>query len=169
MQPKIITEKSIILAGMSFYGDPFDTSNAWTEENQIGRLWQRLMRYFERNRDALSWDLHQTANYEVHIYGPETETEGLFEVFVGFKITDISLVPYDMVVKVLPPTGYAIFTLTGKAIFEDWEKEIRAWLDENSYQDAYPYNFQYYDQRFKGLDRIEESQIDVYIPIEKAA
>ena len=169
MQPKIITEKSIILAGMSFYGDPFDTSNAWSEENQIGQLWQRLMHYFERNRDALPWDLHQIANYEVHIYGPETETEGLFEVFVGFRITDISLVPYDMVVKVLPPTKYAIFILTGKAIFEDWEKEIKAWLDENSYKEAYPYNFQYYDQRFKGLDRIEESQIDVYIPIEKAA
>ena len=169
METKIIDENSIILAGMSFYGDPFDSSDAWSEENQIGRLWHRFMTYLERHQDFLDGAMHQGASYEVHIYGPETETKGLFEVFVGLRISEVANVPFNLTVKILPAATYAVFTLTGKAIMEDWEKEMRAWLEQQGYREAYPYNFQYYDARFKGMDRINESQIDVYIPIEKAA
>ena len=168
METKIIDETSIILAGMSFYGDPFESSDAWSEDNQIGRLWQRLMTYIERHQDSLQDDMQQGASYEVHIYGPETETKGLFEVFVGLRISEVENVPFNLTVKVLPTATYAVFTLTGKAIIEDWNKEMRAWLEQEGYKQAYPYNFQYYDARFKGMDRIDESQIDVYIPIEKA-
>ena len=38
-----------MLVGLSFYGDPFDTSGVWTEENHIGRTWQRLMSYLEQH------------------------------------------------------------------------------------------------------------------------
>lgn len=169
METKIVNETSIILAGMSFYGDPFDSSDAWSEENQIGRLWQRLMTYLESHQDSLPCNMEQGASYEVHIYGPETETKGLFEVFVGLRIFEVENVPFDLAVKVLPPTTYAVFTLTGKAIIEDWEKKMMAWLEQEGYRETYPYNFQYYDARFKGMDRIDESQIDVYIPVEKSA
>ena len=169
METKIVDKTSIILAGMSFYGDPFDSSDAWSEENQIGRLWQRLMTYLERHQDSLQEDMQQGASYEVHIYGPETETKGLFEVFVGLRISEVENVPFDLTIKVLPAATYAVFTLTGKRIIEDWEKEMKVWLEQQGYREAYPYNFQYYDARFKGMDRINESQIDVYIPIEKAA
>jgi predicted transcriptional regulator YdeE len=169
METKIVDETSIILAGISFYGDPFDSSDAWSEENQIGRLWQRLMTYLERHQDSLQDDMQQGASYEVHIYGPETESKGLFEVFVGLRVSAVESVPFDLTVKVLPAATYAVFTLTGKAIIEDWEKEMTVWLEQEGYQEAYSYNFQYYDARFKGMDRIDDSQIDVYIPVEKAA
>lgn len=167
MQPKIVKQEMIILAGMSFYGDPFDTSSTWTEENQIGLLWQRFMAYFQDHADELEINFHQASICEVHIYGPETETTGIFEVFIGLRIDDLANIPYDLTVKVLPPIKYAVFTLTGKAITSDWEKEIGTWLDTNDYREAYPYNFQYYDDRFKGLDRIEESTLDIYVPIEE--
>jgi hypothetical protein len=32
---------------------------------------------------------------------------------------------------------------------------------------SYKYGIQYYDDRFKGLDKIEESTLDVYVPIKK--
>ncbi len=165
MQPKIIKERAILLAGLSFYGDPFDTSNAWTEENQIGLLWQRLIRYFENHEDALEVNLHQCANYEVHIHGPETKSAGLSEVFVGVKIPNIDRVPHDLLVKVLPIAQYAVFTLKGKAIVGDWGREIDAWMDENGFREAYGYTFQYYDERFKGLDKVDESALDIYVPI----
>ena len=50
MQPKIIRADQIMLVGMSFYGDPFETSAGWMEENQIGRLWQRFMAYLSINK-----------------------------------------------------------------------------------------------------------------------
>lgn len=165
MEPKIIQEEMILLAGMSFYGDPFETSSAWSEENQIGCLWRRLMTYINSHKDTLAWHSYQVPYYEVHIDGPETETEGLFEVFVGLQISDLDDLPFDLVVKVLPSSQFAVFTLEGKAITEDWDSKISRWLSENGYREAYPYNFQYYDHRFKGMDRIDESCIDVYIPI----
>lgn len=169
MQSKIIKEKNIILAGLSFYGDPFDAGSAWTEENQIGLLWQRLMRYFEEHGADLGLSLDKVPNYEVHIYGPETETDGLFEIFVGVRISDLASLPYNLTAKVLPPAEYAVFTIEGKAVTADWEREITTWLDTNNYEEAYPYNFQYYDERFKGLHRIDESQLDVYVPIIKSS
>jgi hypothetical protein len=47
MEPRIIEKDQIILVGFSFFGDPFATSAGWTEENEIGRVWQRLMAYLE--------------------------------------------------------------------------------------------------------------------------
>lgn len=166
MQPRIIQEEMIVLAGMSFYGDPFDTSNPWSEENQIGALWRRLMAFLQSHQDFLNLDFHQSPFYEVHIYGPETETEGLFEVFVGMKVPDISSMPIELTAKVLPAATYVVCTLKGKAIMEDWETELLSWIEENGYREAHPYHFQFYDERFKGMDRIEELILDVYIPVE---
>jgi predicted transcriptional regulator YdeE len=166
MQPKIIHQEMIILAGMSFFGDPFDTSSPWSEENQIGALWKRLMAFLQSHPDALHLDLQRSPYYEVHIYGPETETEGMFEVFVGLNLPEITRLPLEMTAKVLPATKYACLTLKGSAIMGDWETELLTWIEENGYQEAHPYHFQLYDERFKGMDRIEESILNVYIPVE---
>ena len=79
MQPTIIQKDEIKLVGMSFYGDPFETSAGWTEENQIGRLWQRFMTYLAEHTDKIQHPVPVQASYEVHVYGPETMTKGLFE------------------------------------------------------------------------------------------
>ncbi|GEM_PF-3859724 len=42
MEPTIRELDQIILVGFSFFGDPFAESSGWTEENEIGRLWNRL-------------------------------------------------------------------------------------------------------------------------------
>ena len=69
----------------------------------------------------------------------------------------------------LPATEYAVFTLKGKQISSDWHLEIDQWISKAGYQGAHPFSFQYYDERFKGLDKIGESQLDVYMPVTKAA
>jgi predicted transcriptional regulator YdeE len=168
MKAKIKQLDRLLLAGMSFFGDPFEASSPWTEENQIGRLWRRLMVYYEAQKGKIAWSGDPSASYEVHIHTPETEAQGLFEVFVGFKVSEIALVPVDLVVKVLPGAAYAVFNLKGSAITSDWEQGVSDWMAENGYREAYGFNFQYYDQRFKGMDRIAQSEIDVYIPIQKA-
>jgi predicted transcriptional regulator YdeE len=165
MQPKIVQKDEIILVGMSFYGDPFETSAGWTEENQIGRLWQRLMSYLTENVDAIRSRAPVEASYEVHIYGPETMTKGLFEVFVGIQVLQIIAVPVDLLVKILPAAEYAVFTFQGAQISSDWHLEINRWIAQAGYHQELPFSFQFYDERFKGLDQIEESELDVYIPV----
>ena len=73
-----------------------------------------------------------------------------------------------MLAKILPPAQYAVFTLKGEQITSDWSKMIWEWMSGAGYESAYPYGFQLYDQRFKGLDNLEGSELDVYVPVKPA-
>jgi predicted transcriptional regulator YdeE len=165
MQPKIIDKDQIILLGLSFYGDPFDIGKGWTEGNEIGRLWKRFMAKLETYGAQIKNVRDSEVAYEVHIENEQTQICGEREVFVGVEVTQLDHVPVDLSIKLLPATKYAAFTLKGEKIVSDWFMEIDQWIQENGYQYAYNYSFQYYDPRFKGLDRVAESELDVYFPI----
>jgi predicted transcriptional regulator YdeE len=42
------------------------------------------------------------------------------------------------------------------------------WMPQAGYSSAHPFEFQYYDHRFKGVANLAESEIDVYVPIKKS-
>jgi predicted transcriptional regulator YdeE len=167
MKPLIVRKPEVVLAGMSFYGDPFDTAGFWMEENQIGRLWQRFMRYLAHHEDALPERVASDLFYEVHIYGDETADLGLFEVFVGAPMLRLATPPLELLIKILPGTEYAVFTVAGETIASDWVMEIDRWLAEAGYARSHPFSVQAYDARFKGMDRLTESELDVYMPVRK--
>jgi predicted transcriptional regulator YdeE len=163
---RIVERPHLRLAGFSFFGDPFAFSDGWSMDNEIGRLWQRFMAFFEAHDQHIPGMTSAQVMYEVHVEHPETPTKGLFEVFVGIAVDDLDGLPVELVIKVLPPTQYAVFTLRGEMITSDWGKDIyQGWLPQSDYQIAYPYGFQYYDERFKGLDRVEASVLDIYVPV----
>lgn len=169
MKPTFIEKDQIILTGLSFFGDPFGLSAEWTEENEIGRLWNRLFSYLADNSHRIQHIKQGQTFYEVHIQHAETTAKGHFEIFVGLEIKKAAGIPVELLVKVLPPTRYAVFTLKGAEIPSDWPQMIyQEWLPTSGYQEAFPYNFQLYDHRFKGLENVEESVIDVYVPITSA-
>ena len=166
MEPRIIDKGQMILLGFSFFGDPFRLSGGWTEENEIGRLWNRFMAYFSQHRHRIKHVTTDQSMYEVHIQHQETEATGEYEVFVGLEVEDLEDMPIEMTVKILPAVSYAVFTLRGEQITSDWHKMIyQEWMANSGYQAAYDYGFQCYDERFKGLDRIQESVLDVYVPV----
>jgi predicted transcriptional regulator YdeE len=167
MEPVIVQKPEITMVGMSFYGDPFDTHSGWDEENEIGRVWLRFMKYMEGNGSNILHITDPEAALEVHVYNPETSTKGVFEVFVGLQVDRIESVPVELLVKILPPTIYAVFTLQGEEISTDWHMHIDLWIAAAGYQRAHPFSFQYLDQRFKGVNRISESELDVYMPVKK--
>lgn len=169
MRPVMIKKSEILLVGISFYGDPFDTSGVWTEENHIGRTWQRLMSYLHQHGELIQHRTAADVYYEVHIYGEETSAKGLFEVFVGVQVERLEAVPVALSVKTLPATEYAVFTLQGEAIFSDWDMNIDRWLAEAGYQRSQPYSVQYYDARFKGVEQIADSTLDIYMPVHRVA
>jgi len=169
MEPTILEKGQMILVGFSFFGDPFRISEGWTEENEIGRLWQRFIAYLTDHRDRLKHVADDQVCYELHVYNEETMSKGIFEVFVGLQVEKLEDVPADLLAKMLPPAKYAVFTLKGKQITSDWPKIIQEWLLGSGYRQAHAYGFQMYDERFKGLENVEESTLDVYVPIEKKA
>jgi AraC family transcriptional regulator len=169
VKPKIVEKGRILLAGMSFFGDPFSLSAEWTEENEIGRLWSRFLAYmgaYDERIGSLIKDMR--FSYEVHITHDETQTKGHYEIFTGMEIAHVEGVPIDLLVKVLPSSTYAVFTLEGEDIIEDWGWEIyHEWMPDSGYRVDERYIFQLYDERFKGMDQLEGSVLDVYIPIER--
>jgi AraC family transcriptional regulator len=167
MEPTIVEKRQMMLLGFSFFGDPFEFSGGWTEENEIGRLWKRFMAYWVEHQHRIKHVKTDLVMYEVHIEHEETKRTGEHEVFVGLEVEKLEDVPVEMSVKILPPVTYAVFTIQGEQITSDWPGMISEWMLPSGYRLAYAYNFQLYDERFKGLERIHESAIDVYVPIEQ--
>ena len=166
MESKIVEKGQMLLVGFSFFGDPFSLSGGWTEENEIGRLWNRFLAYLSPHKDSIKHLRTDEVMYEVHISHDETASTGNHEVFVGLEVERLEGLPVELSVKVLPATTYAVFTLHGEEITSDWTRTIlNEWLPEMGVQLAFPYSFQHYDRRFKGLDNIEESTLDVYVPV----
>ena len=168
MEPRIIEKGQIMLVGFSFFGDPFAESSGWTEENEIGRLWNRFTTYLTGHRDRIKHIKDDAFAYEVHVESEETAAKGHREIFIGVEVEKLEDVPVEMLVKVLPPVQYAVFTLKGEQITSDWSRMIWEWMSVAGYESAYEYGFQLYDQRFKGLDNLEGSELDVYVPVKPA-
>ncbi|MBN1315781.1 MAG: GyrI-like domain-containing protein [Anaerolineales bacterium] len=167
MEPKMVEKDSMILVGFSFFGDPFMMSGGWTEENEIGRLWNRFIAFFFKHRNEIKHTVSNTVMYEVHIQYEVTKSTGELEVFTGVEVAKLEDVPIEMLVKILPPSTYAVFTLYGQEISSDWQKMIQGWMKESGYSPRGNFGLQCYDERFKGLDRIDESILDIMVPVKR--
>lgn len=165
MEPTIVEKGKITLVGFSFFGDPFAEGGGWTEENEIGRLWNRFMGYLADHRPRIKHVKDDAVAYEVHVETEETAPKGHREVFVGMEVEKLEDVPVELLVKVLPAATYAVFTLEGEQIASDWSKMIQEWMLGARYESAYPYGFQLYDERFKGVDNLAESVLEIHVPV----
>jgi AraC family transcriptional regulator len=124
------------------------------------------MRYMTQHGNNVKHLTNPEVYYEVHVdEHPETFEKGHFDVFVGQEVATLEDMPIELSIRILPLTTYAMFTLYGQQIFADWMQAVWEWFQRSRYQRAYTYGFQLYDRRFKGLQNIEESAIDVYIPV----
>ena len=167
MEPKVIEKGQIILVGFSFYGDPFAEYGGWTAGNEIGRLGERFMDYFLKHGERIKHIKRLGAAFEVHVETDETATKGYREVFMGVEVEHLEDVPVEMLIKILPPATYVVVTIQGEQIASDWSQLLGEWMEEAGYESAYNYGMQYYDERFKGVDKLDASEIDVYVPIKK--
>jgi predicted transcriptional regulator YdeE len=166
MDQTIVQSPGMVLVGLSFFGDPFRVSGGWSEENEIGRLWSRFMSFLEKNRTSIKHVKNERYAYELHVPHETTDTTGEYEVFVGIEVERAEAPPVELSVKVLPATSYAAFTLQGQEIVSDWHKVIsEQWMPDSGYETAAGYSFQRYDERFKGVQQIDESVLEVFIPV----
>ena len=158
----------MLLGGIGFYGDPISVRGGWDSENEIGNTWRRFMAWLAENPDR-PYALDHGMMYEVHIYGPETRSKGYFEVFVGEEVASESL-PITLSAKRIPGGEYLRITLAGEEITGDWWARLDAeTLHAQGLRRCGEYLIEAYDQRFKGMDRLGESELDIYLPVEKAS
>lgn len=168
MVPDIIQSPPILLAGLSFFGDPFQEVGGWREENAIGQVWKRFMRLYETHTELINAVNISKKNYELHIESLETADTGEYEVFVGIEVGQVFDDLPNLLFKQLPQVEYAIFTLHGEEIRGNWSESIfEKWLKNSPYESAAPYLIERYDERFKGMDQIEQSVMEVLVPVRK--
>jgi predicted transcriptional regulator YdeE len=166
-EPRFIESGRLLIAGFSFFGDPFRQAAGWDEDNEIGILWKRWIAYFQRSYAQIPHLLQPDTMYEIHIEHEETQEKGVYEIFAGVEVGTLDSLPPQVLVKVLPATTYAVFFLRGAEITGDWTQEIYArWLSASEYESTGQYMIQRYGPRFLGMDRLEESVLDVLIPVE---
>jgi AraC family transcriptional regulator len=164
MEPRIVEMEELTLVGMVFYGDPFKDAGGWSEENEIGKLWSR----FGAKEESVE-NVTGDGGYEVHIEPEEYKETNKYYVFVGVRVGETKNLPLEMFVKILPAGTYAVFTLKGDEITSDWSEAIyKKWLPSSAYQERAKFLIEYYDgKRFKGMSD-PDSELDIYVPIEKA-
>ena len=97
---------------------------------------------------------------------------GAFRTFIGVDVKDFEYIPIDLTAKVIPASTYVNFKLEGEEINE-WEDLIyNQWLPDSDYYlrmvNGYLFDYQRYDEEeFKGIEDLEGSKLDVYVPIFK--
>lgn len=160
---KLITMDPLHLMGMNYYGDPFSQKGGWSTDNEIGRTWERFMTYVQATPSRPSGN-EPGVLYEVHLYTEETPKTGAFEVFVGESSLWES-VPLNLVTKDLPGGQYLVLTLTGDQITGDCEQAAMEAAKQVGKTPDPRYVILRYDHRFKGMDRLAESELDVLIPV----
>lgn len=166
MKTEFVSLDSLLLGGVSFYGDPFSIKSGWDIENEIGKTCNRFINFITENPERI-YSSHRQYLYEVHIYGSETESKGYFEVFVGEEMNTARL-PITLCTKFIAASDYLKVTLNGTEITGDWSKTLDTEiLPSTGFKRNSTYIIQAYDERFKGVDNIEDSVLDVYIPVEK--
>jgi predicted transcriptional regulator YdeE len=171
MDIKVVERGPILLAGMGFFGNPFSNATAWDVDNEIGSLWKRFMALLSAEPDAIAERADRGETwYELHVNGPETPRTGRCEVFVGVEVGSLASLPLSCCAKVLPAAEYAVLTARGAEISSDWMGRLYAEIVPSLGRAADErFCIDVYDARFKGMDRILESEMDYYIPLLPAA
>lgn len=164
MKTELVHLRSMLLGGVSFYGDPFSRKGGWDAENEIGKTCDRFLTYIAANPER-PYSRNQETVYEVHVYGEETASKGYFEVFVGEEVTGSQL-PVELNAKQFPESDYIKITLSGQEITGDWWQTLDTdILPAFNARRQLPYIIQAYDSRFKGMDQLDGSVMDAYIPV----
>ncbi len=171
MDVEVIESDPIKLLGMEYYGTINDVSD---ENNEINDLWGRFSDFCKLNWELIEDKvINEKYSYEMHIWKEEAFKEsGAFRTFIGVDVKDFDYIPIDLTAKVIPASTYVNFKLRGQEINE-WEDLVyNQWLPDSDYYlrmvNGYLYDYQRYDEEeFKGVENLEDSELDVYVPIFK--
>ncbi|MDP3178877.1 MAG: GyrI-like domain-containing protein, partial [Spirochaetaceae bacterium] len=88
---------------------------------------------------------------------------------VGVEVGRSAAPPPLCSLKILPAGDYALVTTRGAEITADWTGELaRGFLAPAGRELAGDFSLNVYDRRFKGMDRLGESELDVLLPLKAA-
>jgi predicted transcriptional regulator YdeE len=171
MESRIVVREETVLAGMSFFGNPFSQASAWDADNEIGALWKRFLAFLADDPGAIGDRTGpQGVMYELHAYASETARTGRYEVFAGIEVLRSAKIPVFCSLKIIPAGEYVLVTARGAEIREDWTASSQVIAEQclgpAGRTASSAFVVEVYDRRFKGMDRLDESELDFLVPLE---
>ncbi len=157
MEPRIVKLDKLTLIGRPYFGD--------AEGNKFAQAWDRFFPFAKE----ITPRVNENAWYGVEMYGPEFEKDHQWMYFPSTEVGSLDAIPEALFAKVLPAATYAVFTVKGgiPKISETFMYAYGSWIPASPYEVAHPYDFEYYDERFKDDD--PDTELDLYIPIRPKA
>lgn len=153
MEPKIVELPEFCVVGVAVYGDG--------KSGLFPMAWDMYMRMVKKIELK-----NPKVGYGIEYYTEEFEKERKWFYMACGEVADLQNVPASMVGKVIPAHIYLVFTSKGSldALHRTFQYAYHEWLPKSKYEVADWYDFEYYDERFKGMDK-PDSEIDIYIPV----
>ncbi len=172
MDYEIVEKEKIRIAGLNYHGSI--TENGVAFEERVEDLWRKLSEFCMNKWDSIEESvINPKLSYEVQVWNEqELEESGRMDVFVGLEFEDLESIPLPLVGKVLPGGKYISFVLQGEEI-EGWEEYLlQEWFPESDYwlrsfEDQLFHVQCFHEDKFRGVENIEESELEVLIPVEE--
>ena len=152
MEPVIGQLEQVSLIG---YVSSVDKSKAEEEETITSELVERLLGQWDNVQGIQDECLYMMWTWDNRLEGTDKE-----EMFIGFRVSDESETPNDMVKKMMPKGGYAVYTMNPAEIKpETWDLLYKnLFSKESGLEEAAPFMLQRH---------ISDKQVDVYIPVKE--
>lgn len=157
MEPKIVEISDLKIEGIQTTGNP--------AQGDFGKTWPIL---FERC-DEISDKVGPRVSYGVQSYDKSLMKKGVWRYTAGFEVESEDNIPEGMILIELPSTKYAVFEyqgVIGPELGRTFEYIYTEWLPASEFEGAAPYDYEKYDERFKGPDN-PDSVLEIYIPIKE--
>ncbi len=153
MEPAIGQLEKVSLIG---FVSVVDKSNTEEEETITAGLVENLMAQWEKVQGVQDECLYMMWTWDNAIDGSDKE-----EMFIGFRVSDDSEAPGEMVKKTLPKGGYAVYSMNPTDIDpEMWDGLYKGLFSKDSgLEEAAPFMLQRH---------ISEEQVDIYIPVKES-
>jgi len=153
MEPVIGQLEKVSLIG---YMSKVDKSNAEEEETITSELIERLLGMWESVKGIQDDSIYMMWTWDNRLEGSAKE-----EMFIGFRVSDDSEAPGDMVKKTLSKGGYAVYSMNPSEIEpETWDLlYMQLFSKESGLEESAPFMLQRH---------ISDEQVDIYIPVKEA-
>jgi len=172
MEYEVVEKEKMKIVGLNYHGSI--TENDIAFEEKVEDLWRRLSEFCINRWQSIEEEvINPELSYEIQVWNEEElEESGQMNIFVGFEFEDLESIPVQLIGKVLPGGKYLSFILQGEEI-RDWEGYLlQEWFPESDYWlrsfDDQLFHVQcFHENKFKGIDNLEESELKVLIPVEE--
>lgn len=159
MEPRIVQLDSLQIVGVQTIGRP--------EQGDFAKTWPAL---FERCHEIPNRAVERVS-YGVQSYEASLIQSGRWKYTAGLAVEADGDAPSEMSVINLPANTYAVFEYKG-AVSPKLGSMFRyiytEWLPTSGYEVVHQYDFERYDERFKGPDNAD-SVLEIYIPVSTPA